>query len=38
MHGNISPLTLMSDQDRIFPLNINQIRDANQDKYQFMDN
>ena len=28
----------MSDQDRISPYNINQIRDENKGKYQFEDN
>ena len=29
------PFTLMSDQDRISPHNINQISDENKEKYQF---
>ena len=33
-----SPLTLMSDQDRIFPYNIDQISDENKEKYQYEDN
>ena len=35
---NVKPLTPVSDQERIFPYNINQIGDENKDKYQFGDN
>ena len=35
---NVNPSTPMSDQDRIFPYNINQISDENEDKYKFEDN
>ena len=34
----LNPLTPMSDQDRISPYNINQIRDETKEKYQFGDN
>ena len=35
---SFNPLTLMSDQDRISPHNINQISDENKEKYQFGEN
>ena len=40
LHVDVNPLTPMSDQDRIFPdnININQISNENKEKYQYGDN